>query len=81
VWCVGVPCWLQGDRFLSLPLHIFNDFDPDGKGFINLYQLFLMLTLFCIGIPEKKAEMWYAARASCGDAVTGPAFVCVCMQM
>jgi hypothetical protein len=25
---------------------------------INLYQLFLALTLFCVGTPEKKTELW-----------------------
>jgi hypothetical protein len=51
-------CGLQGSTHLNLPLSIFNDFDPEEIGEINLYQLFLMLTLFCVGLPERKAALW-----------------------
>jgi hypothetical protein len=51
--------WLsQGSQYLNLPLSIFKDFDPEETGEINLYQLFLMLTLFCVGEPELKAALW-----------------------
>jgi hypothetical protein len=56
--------WLQGAQYLNLPLSVFNDFDPEDTGEINLYQLFLMLTLFCVGLPEDKAALWWVGYPS-----------------
>jgi hypothetical protein len=75
---------VQVGRHLNLPLSIFNDFDPEEIGEINLYQLFLMLTLFCVGLPERKAQLWCApATAACAVPVLCPAATllpnCVCV--
>jgi hypothetical protein len=48
----------QGSRFLGLPLMLFNCFDPEKRGQVNLYQLFIMLALFCMGSPETKTMFW-----------------------
>jgi hypothetical protein len=55
----GVCGACQEDSFLSLPLSLFNCFDPLSEGHVNLYHVFVMLALFCNGA-------WRCARWSAG---------------
>jgi hypothetical protein len=52
-------CLIQNSEFLSLPLSLFNCFDPYKTERVNLYQVFLMLALYSIGAVDDKTRFCF----------------------
>ena len=44
---------------MSLPLSLFNCFDPYASERVNMYEIFLMLALFSLGPVERKTRFCF----------------------
>ncbi len=56
---VACPFHVQRGKFLSLPLSLFNFFDAKDSGYVNLYQVFVMLALYCSGATSDKVAFCF----------------------